>query len=78
MGTNQRGEEKSPASVENPDSKPLPVGTVHESINPAESESLLPISSGPDENSEIAVSKKTEHVFISVPSLKDQSFTFNR
>lgn len=80
MGTNQRGEEESPASKENPDSKPLPVSTVHESINPApaESESLLPISSGPDENSEIAVARKTENVFITVPSLKDQSFTFNR
>ena len=78
MGTNQRGEEESPVSKENPDSKPLHVSTLNESINPAESEPLLPISSCPDENSEIAVTKKTEHVFISVPSLKDQSFTFNR
>ena len=78
MGTNQREDEESPVSIENPDSKPMPVSTVHESINTAESESMLPISSGPDENSEIAVAKKTEHVFITVPSLKDQSFTFNR
>ena len=78
MGTNQGGNEESPVSKENPDSKPLPVSTFNESINPEESEPLLPISSGPNENSEIAVTKKTEHVFITVPSSKDQSFTFNR
>ena len=78
MGTNQGGDEESPVPKENLDSKTLPVSTFNESINPAESEPLLPISSGPDENSDIDVTKKTEHVFITDPSSKDQSFTFNR
>ncbi len=86
MGRNQRGDEESPASKETPASQPLHVSTVEESQNPSDSESMLPISSGnvlyseisADEESEIDVATKTEHLFITVPSLQDLSFTFNR